>query len=60
MLIKKFKLPADNKVGSILKVYNIVRDLRSEYVINGRFTYIIYQLSVQEYVKDMKEYQMFG
>jgi hypothetical protein len=23
------KLPSDNKVGSLLKVYNIVRDIRS-------------------------------
>lgn len=60
LLLKKYKLPSDNKVGTHLKAYNIVRDLRSEYVINGRFTYIIYQLALQEYVKDAKEYKLFA
>jgi hypothetical protein len=33
-----------------------VRDLRSEYVINGRFTFIVYQMAVQEYEEDILEY----
>lgn len=49
LLLEKFKLPSDNKIASQLKLFNIVRDLRSEYVVNGRFVYIIYQMAVEEY-----------
>jgi hypothetical protein len=56
ILLTKYKLPSDDKVGPYLKAYNIVRDLRSEYVINGRFNYIIYQMAVEEYLKDLKEF----
>lgn len=60
LLLKKQKLAEDNKIGSILKLYNIVRDLRSEYVINGRYTYIIYQRAYQKYIEDIKEYEELG
>ena len=53
-------MPEDNKIGSILKLYNIVRDLRSEYLINGRYTYSIYQMAVQKYISDLKEYDEIG
>ena len=54
LLLDKFKLPSDNKIASHLKLFNIVRDLRSEYVVNGRFIYIIYQMAVEEYEQDCK------
>ena len=57
--MERFKLPSDNKIASHLKLFNIVRDLRSEYIVNGRFIYIIYQMAVEEYEQDCKEYNEF-
>ncbi len=33
--------------------------MRSEYIVNGRFVYIIYQMAVEEYELDCKEYNEF-
>lgn len=56
LLLEKGKLQSDNTVAPHLKAYNIVRDLRSEYVFNGKFTYTVFNMAVQEYEKDMKEF----
>ena len=42
VIVKHYKLPSDNKIGAVMKVYNIVRDLRSEYVINGHYLFKVY------------------
>jgi len=42
LLLNKQMLNSDNKIAPNMKLYNIVRDLRSEYVITGRYTYIIF------------------
>jgi hypothetical protein len=56
LLLRKQKLPEDNILGNTLKLYNIVRDLRSEYIINGRYTYTVYEMAVRKYRQDIKEY----
>lgn len=53
LLLRKQKLPEDNRLGSILKLYNIVRDLRSEYIINGRYTLTIYEMALKKYRQDL-------
>jgi hypothetical protein len=53
LLLRKQKLPEDNRLGSILKLYNIVRDLRSEYIINGRYTLTIYEMALRKYRQDL-------
>jgi hypothetical protein len=53
LLLRKHKLPEDNRLGSILKLYNIVRDLRSEYIINGRYTLTIYEMALKKYRQDL-------
>jgi hypothetical protein len=57
LLRKKGKLPSDNQIAPHLKSYNIVRDLRSEYVFNGRFMYTVFNMAIQEYEKDMREFR---
>ena len=37
MVVRHKKLPSDCKVGPLLRVYNTLRDVRSEYVINGGY-----------------------
>ena len=53
LLLRKQKLPEDNRLGCILKLYNIVRDLRSEYIINGRYTLTIYEMALKKYRQDL-------
>lgn len=60
LLLRKQKLPEDNRLGSILKLYNIVRDLRSEYIINGRYTLTIYEMALKKYRQDLLEYKQLG
>ena len=43
---KHGKLPSDNKIGSLLKVYNIMRDRRSEYIINGSYIRSIFLAAI--------------
>ena len=47
LLLDKGKLQSDNEVAPHLKAYNIVRDLRSEYVFNGKFAYTVFNMAVQ-------------
>lgn len=54
LLLKKRKLPSDNIIAPHLKAYNIVRDLQSEYVFNGRFMFTVFNMAIQEYEQDMK------
>ena len=60
LLLKKNTLTSDNKIAPNLKLYNIVRDLRSEYVITGRYTYIILEMALNKYKNDIKEYELKG
>ena len=53
LILKHYRLPSDNKIGALLKVYNIVRDLRSDYVINGHYILKIYEIALDEYRKDV-------
>jgi len=41
-----------------LKVYNIVRDLRSDYVINGHYILKIYEIALDEYRKDVSKIEV--
>lgn len=59
-LLRKRKLTADSKIGPNLKIYNIVRDLRSQYVANGNYTANILELAVYKYKKDMNDYMHLG
>ena len=54
MLLTKKKLPSDNEIAPHLKAYNIVRDLQSEYVFNGRFMFNVFNMAIQEYESGMK------
>lgn len=47
LLQKKGKLTSDNKLAPHLKAFNIVRDLRSEYVFNGRFVYTVFTMAIK-------------
>lgn len=47
ILLKKGKLPSDNEIAPHLKAYNIVRDLRSEYVFNGKFMYTVFNMAIK-------------
>lgn len=47
VIVKHYKLPSDNKIGAVMKVYNIVRDLRSEYVINGHYLFKVYETALE-------------
>jgi hypothetical protein len=49
LLLKKKKLPSDNQIAPHLKSYNIVRDLQSEYVFNGRFMFTVFNMAIQYY-----------
>ena len=33
-----------------------MRDCKSEYVLNGKFMYTVFQMAFEEYIRDMKEY----
>jgi hypothetical protein len=46
VITRSRKLPSDNKVGSLLKVYNIVRDMRSQYVINGGYMFKVFEMAI--------------
>jgi len=54
LLLKKKTLASDNKIAPNLKLYNIVRDLRSEYIITGRYTYIVFEMALNKYKYDIK------
>lgn len=56
MVVRNKKLPSDSKVGALLRVYNILRDLRSEYVINGGYMLKIFELAFENYRQDWREY----
>lgn len=56
LLLKKKQLPSDHVIAPHLKAYNIVRDLQSDYVFNGRFMYTVFNMAIQEYEEDMKEF----
>ena len=49
VVIRHQKLPSDNKVGALMKVYNIMRDMRGEYVINGGYILKIFEMAIEEY-----------
>ena len=48
------KMPSDNKLAPHLKAFNILRDLRSDYVFNGRFMYTVFNMAIQKYESDME------
>lgn len=56
LLLKKKKLPSDHTIAPHLKAYNIVRDLQSDYVFNGRFMYTVFSMAIQDYEEDMKDF----
>ena len=58
VVIKNRKLPSDNRVGALLKVYNIMRDMRGEYVINGGYTLKIFQAAFEEYNQDVEAFEL--
>jgi hypothetical protein len=57
MLLIKKKLPSDNEIAPQLKAYNIVRDLQSEYVFNGRFMFTVFNMAIQQYENGMKIFE---
>ena len=54
LVLRYRKLPSDNRVGDLLKVYNVMRDQRSLYVINGGYVLKILELALEEYVGEMR------
>lgn len=56
-LLGKQVLPSDNIIAPHLKAYNIVRDMQSDYIFNGRFMFTIFNIAIKQYEKDLKQYK---
>lgn len=54
ILLRKRMLPSDNIIAPHLKAYNIVRDMQSDYIFNGRFMFTVFSIAIKEYEKDLK------
>lgn len=52
----KRKLPSDNLIAPHLKAYNIVRDMQSDFIFNGRFMFTVFGIAIKQYEKDLKQY----